>query len=375
MRIALRGWDGELVDSQDLLERERTRYVLREGVPVLLLALMRMLLTHPVRLMQALALTYRMSRGSTLPLFLHLAYLAEACRILPWLRKAEIPHVHAHFATNSAEVAMLIHELGGPQWSFTVHGHEAFENWRSLHLDEKIRRAKFVVTVCSFGRGHTFRCVEPQQWPKVHVVHCGLEPSFYAMVENLGPAERRFVCVGRLCGEKAQLLLVAAAARLAAQGVDFELVLAGDGEQRADVEAMIARYKLQTKVRVTGWISSEQVRDEILAARALVLPSITEGLPVVIMEAMSLKRPVISTFVCGIPELVQSGEHGWLVPAGDVEALAHAMQACLDTPAEILTRMGEAAYKRVLERHSIDTEAAKLAKLFRIAVEEESEIN
>ena len=122
-------------------------------------------------------------------------------------------------------------------------------------------------------------------------------------------------------------------------------------------------------MRITGWISGEQVRDEILAARALVLPSFAEGLPIVIMEAMALKRPVISTFVAGIPELVQPGEHGWLVPAGDVEALADVMRACLETPGEMLDRMGEAAHKRVIERHSVDTQAAKLSKLFQAAIE------
>ena len=158
-----------------------------------------------------------------------------------------------------------------------------------------------------------------------------------------------------------------AARRLAAQGVEFELVLAGDGELRAEIEALIARHKLQAKVRITGWISGEQVREEILAARALVLPSFAEGLPVVIMEAMALRRPVISTFVAGIPELVHPGEHGWLVPAGDVEALASAMRACLDAPTETLARMGEAARRRVLARHDVDTEAAKLAALFQVA--------
>jgi colanic acid/amylovoran biosynthesis glycosyltransferase len=118
-------------------------------------------------------------------------------------------------------------------------------------------------------------------------------------------------------------------------------------------------------VRITGWISSDQVRDEILAARALVLPSFAEGLPVVIMEAMALRRPVISTFVAGIPELVDPGEHGWLVPAGDAGALAAAMLACLDAPPETIARMGEAARSKVLEHHDVDKEAGKLIDLFR----------
>ena len=87
----------------------------------------------------------------------------------------------------------------------------------------------------------------------------------------------------------------------------------------------------------------------------------------VIMEAMALGRPVISTFVAGIPELVIPGEHGWLVPAGDVEALAGAMQACLEAPGELLTRMGKAAQERVRARHNVDLQAAQLAKLFRAA--------
>src|SRR5262249_17334015 len=162
----------------------------------------------------------------------------------------------------------------------------------------------------------------------------------------------------------AQRLLVDAAHRLATRGVKFQLVLAGDGELRKDIETQIAQYNLQGSVRITGWLDSEQVRNEILASRALVLPSVAEGLPVVIMEAMALRRPVLSTYVAGIPELVRPGENGWLVPCGDVDALAETMLACLDAPTDMLERIGEAAHKRVLARHDVDLESAKLAKLF-----------
>jgi glycosyltransferase involved in cell wall biosynthesis len=121
---------------------------------------------------------------------------------------------------------------------------------------------------------------------------------------------------------------------------------------------------IERQVRITGWISGSQVREEILAARALVLPSFAEGLPVVIMEAMALRRPVITSFVAGIPELVRPGEGGWLVPAGDVEELATAMAECLSMTPASLARMGTAAHVRVLARHDIDIEAAKLAGLF-----------
>ena len=148
-------------------------------------------------------------------------------------------------------------------------------------------------------------------------------------------------------------------------GKDVELVLAGDGEMRKQIEMLIERHALQDRVRITGWISSEQVRAELLAARALVLPSFAEGLPVVIMEAMALRRPVLTTYVAGIPELVRPGENGWLFPAGAVDELAAAMADCLAQPAEVLQRMGEAARQRVLQRHDIDTEAARLASYFK----------
>ena len=367
-RISLRAWDSELVDPEDQLERERTRYVLRDGVPALLLALTRMLLTRPAHLLRALALAWRMGRRAERPLPVHLAYLAEACRIEPWLRAARIQHVHAHFGTNSAEVAMLVHALGGPRWSFTVHGPTEFDKAQFIGLPEKIRRCAFVVAISSFGRSQLYRFVEHQHWPKVQVVHCGLEPAFLSAPVSPPPAVRRLVCVGRICEQKGQLLLIEAAQRLAAQGADFELVLVGDGEMRGDIETLIKRYKLQAKVRITGRISSEQLQNEILAARALVLPSFAEGLPMVIMEAMALRRPIISTFVAGIPELVRPGEHGWLVPAGDVEALVRAMRDCLDAPADTLARMGEAAQKRVLARHNVDMQAAQLAELFQAAI-------
>lgn len=369
LRIALREWDAGLLDAENQQERERTRYVLREGVPRLMLALGRMLLTRPMRLLQALVLALRMGHRAERPVPVHLAYLAEACRIEPWLRAADVRHVHAHFGTNSAEVAMLVHALGGPPWSFTVHGPEEFDNVSFIGLADKVRNCAFVVAVSSYGRSQLYRLSEQQDWRKIQVVHCGVDRTFFDAPTRSLPAARRLVCVGRLCRQKGQLLLLAAAHRLAAEGTEFELVLAGDGELRGEIEMLIARYGIGKNVRITGWISRQRVRDEILAARALILPSFAEGLPVVLMEAMALKRPVISTYVAGIPELVRAGEHGWLVPAGDVGALVEAMRICLDAPVDLLLAMGTAARERVLTRHDVDREAAKLCELIYQAVE------
>jgi len=364
MRISIRGWDLELADEEDRVERERTRYVLRAGAPTLLLAVVRMLIGRPARMMQALALAWRMSRRSERPLLVHLAYVAEACCIEPWLVAAGVKHLHAHFGTNSSDVAMLVHMLGGPSWSFTAHGTETFDNPRLVGLTEKVLRCAFVVAVSSYGRAQIYRSVKSRYWHKVHLVHCGLDPIFRTVPATVTALPRRIVCVGRLSPEKGHVFLLEAARRLAAQGVDFQLILAGDGELRPEIEAQITQNRLADRIQITGWISGAQVRDEILAARALVLPSFGEGLPVVIMEAMALRRPVIAPFIAGIPELVRPGEDGWLVPAGDVAALVDAMRACLVAPPDDITRMGKAARERVLARHDVNIEAAKLQRLF-----------
>jgi len=362
-RLAVRGWDDPAPDPQDQSEKARTQYLLQGGAKALATAFFGEALRAPGRFWSAFKLALRIGLRADRPWPMHLVYLAEACVALRLLREAGATHVHAHFGTNSAEVAMLVEALGGPGYSFTVHGPEEFDKPEFLHLGEKIRRARFVVAITSFCRSQLYRWVDRQHWSKVRVVHCGLEPAFH-QVRTDPPAGRRLVCVGRLSEQKGHLLLIEAAALVAAQEPDFELVLAGDGELRGPIEERIKAHGLEQHVRITGWISSDQVRQELLGARALVLASFAEGLPVVVMEAMALGRPVVSTGIAGIPELVLPEENGWLVPAGDAPALASAMLACLRADDASLARMGQAARQRVLMRHDVDVEAERLADLF-----------
>jgi colanic acid/amylovoran biosynthesis glycosyltransferase len=369
-RIALRGWDADLVDAEDVRERECTRYVLQSGAVGLLLAALSILVTRPFRFFPALHLAFKMGIRADRPLLFHLIYLAEACRIIPWMKAFGAQHVHAHFGTNSAEVVMLAHAMCGPSFSFTVHGPEEFDKPEFLAIREKVRHSAFAVAISSFGRSQLYRWIDYVDWPKVYVVHCGLDQTFFDVPAVSIPDAARVVCVGRLCEQKGQLLLVDAIHHLAQEGIELEVVLAGDGEMREELEKLIEKRKLHGKVRITGWISSDQVREEILSARALLLPSFAEGLPVVIMEAMAMRRPVLTTYIAGIPELVRPSEDGWLFPAGDVEALVTTLKEFLATPIEVLKEMGDAGHQRVMERHSVDIEAAKLAKLFRSAINE-----
>lgn len=365
VRIALRGWDAPLVDAADESEAGRTHYLLRRGLSGLLMPVLRRLVKRPVALLSALSLAVRMSRSADRALPYHLVYWAEACALLDHLEAHPVGHVHAHFGTNSAEVVMLARAMGGPPYSFTVHGPDEFDRPQALHLAEKVEASSFTVAISSYGRSQLYRWVGHAHWNRIQVVHCGLDDAFLAAPSAVAyPQVDRLVCVGRLCEQKGQLLLLDAVRKLKERGRHVELVLAGDGEMREELEAAIERMHLQDDVKITGWISGQRVCEELLASKAMVLPSFAEGLPVVVMEAMALQRVVVSTRIAGIPELVRHGTDGWLVTPGDVDALVDALMELLDTPVERLAAMGAGARQRILERHDAKVEAGKLAELF-----------
>jgi len=356
-----------LVDPSDLAEQSKTRVLLGGGVAPLLRAGVRAASVAPGRFVASLLGAIRLGRRSDRGVLRHLVYLLEAALLLEWLRRDGVDHLHAHFGTNSAAVAMLARLLGGPRYSFTVHGPEEFDHPVELSLPEKIRHASAVVAISDFGRSQLYRWIPHTEWPKVHVVRCGVDAAFLAAGARPIVDNRRLVCVGRLTEQKGQLLVVDALAALRGRGIDCEVVLAGDGPMRAEIERRIGELGLERSVRITGWLSNAAVRDEMLAARAFLLPSFAEGLPVVLMEALALGRPTITTYVAGIPELVRDGVNGWLVPAGSVEAAARAMEAALAVSPAKLAEMGQAGALAVAERHDVRKEAAKLLDIFRAA--------
>jgi glycosyltransferase involved in cell wall biosynthesis len=363
-RFSVRPSPADLVDPADVAERQRTQIILGAGAAGLLGALLTTAISRPLRWLRALRATLRLGRRSERGVLRHLIYLAEACVLRRRLHACGAGHLHAHFGTNSATVALLTRLLGGPPYSFTAHGPEEFDRPEMLSLGEKIENCAFVVGVSSFGRSQLYRWCAHDHWPKVQTVRCGVDAAFLGNGPQPIADSNRLVCVGRLAEQKGQLLLLEALGQLAKAGVAFEMVLAGDGPMRSVIEKQRERLGLEGRVRITGWLSNDAVRQEIVAARALVLPSFAEGLPVVLMEALALGRPVVTTYIAGIPELVENGVNGWLIPAGSVEALAEALRQVLQTPVERLTQMGKDGAVRVAAMHDARTEAGKLLGLF-----------
>lgn len=367
-RFALSRMDEPLADPVDQAEEKKTRVAMDGGAKGLAAAMSRVAARRPSGFARASAMAARIGHKSERGLAVHGAYLGEACVLLEWMQEAGVEHVHAHFGTNPATVAMLIEALGGPGYSLQIHGPEEFDKPDLIALGEKVERARFVGAISSYCRSQLYRRVSYEHWPKINIVRCGVDPEFMTPDEGPFPEVPQLVSVGRLNEQKGQILMVEALGQLHAEGLDFQLVLVGDGEMRPQVEEAIVRHRLGDKVRITGWASGPEVREHICASRAMVLPSFAEGLPVVIMEALGLERPVLSTYVAGIPELVkQEGSgpdaNGWLIPAGSVEALVEALRAVLSTPTDTMVALGKAGRRAVLERHDINVTAAALHAL------------
>ena len=353
----------ELPDSRDQAEFGRTEVLLDAGKISLVVGLLKRAILKPVQFFHAARIAFSGAGMSFAEGIRRVAYLAEASLLADRLNVENVEHLHAHFGTNPAMVGRLARVLGGPPYSFTVHGPDEFDRPVELDLAGKIADATFCVGISSFGASQLMRWSDPAKWPRIHVVRCGVDEEFIDAQDDIPiPPEPRLSCVARLSAQKGLPLLIDAAAMLKDQGREFHLKLIGDGEMRADIETKIARYGLQKHITITGWASSDEVRRHITASRVMVLPSFAEGLPVVIMEALALNRPVIASAIAGTPELVDAA-CGWLIPAGSVDTLASAMTEALDAPVAKLQAMGAEGRSRVLTHHDSRKNGLQLLKL------------
>jgi colanic acid/amylovoran biosynthesis glycosyltransferase len=292
----------------------------------------------------------------------------------------DVDHIHAHWATHPALAADVVGRLLSKPYSFTGHAHDLYVD-RTM-LDEKIRRASFVVTISRTNR----RLIEGWfgRWAaeKTTVIHCGVDPAVFAPPDPAGertPSDAEgdgerdgveLVSVASLQPQKGQIHLVRACARLRDMGRTIHCTLIGEGEERPRLEAEIRRLDLGDVVRLIGVQPRDRVADLVRSAAVVVQPSVvlpsgkTEGIPVAVMEALAAERPVVASRVSGVPELVVDGETGLLVEPGDESGLTAAIRRLLDDPAQA-AELGRAGRRLVLRDFDLWTNTARLADRFR----------
>ena len=364
LRVAIRTGDA-VVEPVDKTEQTKTLHLLAQPPLVLCYQILRGMIRARGRVIGGFRAAWRMNRRSERGLFRHMAYLAEGLALLAYFHEKNVSHVHVHFGTNAAAVAMLVRLMGGPTYSMTVHGPDEFDAPIGLSLGLKMENAEFTAAISSYCASQLRRWVAYPQWRKIHIIRCCVDETWFERASPVNDEANLLVSVARLSAQKGHLFLIDAYADAVRTGLRSRLVLVGDGELRGAIERQIEEHGLGGRVEILGWQDSAKIQQIILSSRALVLPSFAEGLPVVLMEAMALTRPVLSTYIAGVPELVRDGREGWLVVAGDREGLKDALLSIDAIPVEQLRKMGEQAQARVRSRHSISVEAGKLDYLLR----------
>lgn len=362
-RLSIRPSDEEPANLEDESELKKTFACLKESPVRILGANIRLAVRHPCKYMVAAWKSIRCGMLSDRGLVRHLAYLAEAAVLLGVLRKERCQHVHVHFGTNATFVAMLIRELGGPTFSFTVHGPAEFDAPVALAIPETVKRALFVVAITSFCRAQLQRWSDVSDWHRIKVLRSGVPEEFFSSATPT-PDVPELLTIGRLSAQKGHITLLDAIRRVVDREVAVRLVVAGDGELRNTLVAEVDRLNLAGVVEFIGAVSERQVRERIASSRGLVMASYAEGLPGVIMEAMAMQRAVVATAVNGIPELVFPGRNGWLAPAGDPAALSDAIVEMLRLPIDELRTMGRAAQEDARNRHHLNTTIEGMTSLF-----------
>lgn len=325
-----------------------------------------LLARRPGAWMRALRLAWRTRPPGTKNALWQGFYFLEAGVLAARLRAIGARQIHNHFGDSSCTVAMLAAEMAGVPLSFTLHGPAEFyapDHWR---LDEKVARAAMVACIGHFARSQAMLFSDEAHWDRIRIVHCGVEPD---ALPPLGPvsvrdggAGPRLLFVGRLAAVKGAPLLLDAMAALARRHADARLTFVGDGPDRAALERRVDAAGLRDRVTFTGYLDPAGVAARLREADALVLPSFAEGVPVVLMEAMATAIPVVTTRIAGIPELVEDGVSGLVVPPGDVAALTGALER-LAADHDLGVRLGRAGRETVVAGYDVRVEAAWLRRL------------
>jgi glycosyltransferase involved in cell wall biosynthesis len=343
-------------------EARRTFSVMGAGARHALLANLRVLFRHPTGYLRGLLYAWALSRGTPTLLVMYTAYFVEAVVAGDHFERHRVTDVHTHF---SSTVLLILARIFRVRYSLTAHGSGEFVDVVGFHLAAKVAGATFVATVSQYGMSQIMNASDPVHWHKVVALPLGVDVDAFCPMRSSqrDPGEPfRLLSVRRLSAPKGYPILIEAVTLLRARGRNVRLTLVGEGPERAALEKLIALRGLGERVRrqepaitiASGYYESSE---------AFVLSSFLEGAPVVLMEAMAMELPCVATWITGIPEMIESGTEGLLVPPASTSAIADAVERLLDDTAED-RRLGNAARSKVLARYHLERNVERLQSNF-----------
>ena len=356
----------EVISAADRAEAERTFAIRPVGAAALIGAHRRALRAGSRAYLATLRFALRGSPGGARALLWQVFYFAQAVRLWDHLRRIGVAHLHVHHANVAADLAMIAAALSDGldrplRWSMTVHGPTDLEQPEAHNLALKVERADAVIAISEYAR-ERLQALAPAAGP-IRVIHCGVDPDRFDLSrEPRSGAALRVLTVARLERRKGVDQLLEALAAVRRDGLDARLSVVGDGPERERLERLSATLGLTPAVEFAGAVAGEQVAGHYRDADVFCLPSHAEGVPIVLMEAMAARLPVIATRIAGIPELISDGESGLLVPPGDPGALATALARVSDR--DLADRLGESGRRAVLDGFTIAESADRISVLF-----------
>ena len=356
------GSDGPL----DRAERMTTTAILDRPVTAFVRTLLAEAAGSPRKLFRTFALAQRHRVPGLRAAVWALFHFAEAIVVARLVRAGGHDRIHCHFANSGATVGMLAASHLGLPWSMTLHGISETDYPAGALLADKVRRASFVACASYFMRAQAMRIVDPIHWDKLRIVRCAIDPTALPEPSQAtvdGPVS--LICVGRLSSEKGHAGLLRALRAVIDNGYQARLCIVGDGPLLASLRAQAAQLALDDFVTFAGRLDEQATLKAIATSDCLVLPSLMEGLPVVLIEAMALGKPVLTSWVAGVPELVEPGQNGLLFAPGDWGGLADKLTLLVADP-DLRLRLGAAAKQRIYPEFSVPHAVEPLTELFAI---------
>ncbi len=347
-------------------QADKTYYIKAHGLSGALGAHVHTLFTHPLRYLRGWRFAWSLAGFDLRALAMQCLYLTEALMLGRWMQRRQLAHVHVHLGSQPATVGLLAKQVFDIGLSITVHGADEFyDAWRQ-HLARKVAHADFIVCISDFARSQLMFVSESQHWHKLVVSRLGIDVTLF----EPRPCKRtradqpfHILCVGRLSPAKGQQLLIEAVARLRDMGRPVSLDIVGAGVNQAVLEGLVQQHGLAGAVTLSGPINQDRIREHYQRADCFAMASFAEGVPVVLMEAMSMQIPCVTSHITGIPELITHDETGLLSPPSNVAGLVEQLDRLIADPA-LARRLGEAARVQVQTHYDLQNNAAKLAAIF-----------
>jgi len=368
--------------QNEAVEAKNTYYIKTGNTAKMALDVATTILHYPRAFFRGLKATFSVKDVTVRQRFYWLLYLGEAMLVGRWMNERALNHLHVHFGGPVASVGMLAAAAWNMPYSLTIHGPEELLNVDTHHLREKIEHASFVFCISDFCRSQLYQLTTPAEWGKFHVIRLGVDPVTLSPTSRshsissvlAAPRTLDLVCTGRLVPEKGHRTLLEAVHQLRGRGVQLRVTLIGSGPELTQLQSFVIAYDLAHVVTFTSALSHPQTLGLLRKADIFVLASFAEGIPVALMEAMSLGIPCVSTSIAGIPELIHSGVDGLLVPPANPHALAGALES-LVLDADLRKRLGTSARERVINHYNLPLNQEMLAQTFATRLKKLSEQN